>query len=49
MKPSEFIQMFCKNMGGTPDQMVQRIEFAYEEEEPEGSPIQEDAATGRAD
>ena len=32
MKPSEFVQMFCRDMGGTPDQIVQRIEFAYEEE-----------------
>lgn len=29
MTGSEFVAMFCKHMGGKPDQIVTRIEFEY--------------------
>lgn len=32
LKPAEFVLMFCRNMGGEPDQEVRRIEFEYVED-----------------
>ncbi len=29
LSPAEFVRMFCKHMGATPDQKVNRIEFEY--------------------
>jgi hypothetical protein len=29
MTGQQFVDMFCKHMGGTPDQLVTRIEFEY--------------------
>lgn len=32
LTPSEFVQMFCGHMGGSPEQVVTRIEFRYVDE-----------------
>ena len=29
MNPEAFVEMFCQQMGGSPDQFVTRIEFEY--------------------
>lgn len=29
MTPAEFVEMFCRDIGGGPDQHVRRIEFAF--------------------
>ena len=33
MTGEQFVEMFCRHMGGTPEQIVTRIEFKYLEDE----------------